>query len=272
MGILGLVGNDSVSSQPFLPDMSEMLTTVGQQIGVAIENARLYDELRQKDEVRTQLLERVISVQEEERKRIARELHDETSQALTSLLVRLQVLEQAKSVPEAQAQLGDLRSEVARVLDGVHDLALELRPSVLDDLGLVAALRRYFREYEAKFEQRVDFQILGLARERLPSDVEIAVYRIVQEALLNIARHAHAEDVSVLLERRGLVLAVVVEDDGQGFEAAEVMGSGRQKENLGLYGMQERASLLGGSVSIESSPGVGTAIIVQIPLRPADDS
>jgi len=270
LGILGLIGNGSASAQPLLPDMSEMLTTVGQQIGVAIENARLYDELRQKDEVRTQLLERVISVQEEERKRIARELHDETSQALTSLLVRLQVLEQAKSVPEAQAHLGDLRSEVARALDGVHDLALELRPSVLDDLGLVAALRRYFRDYEAKFAQRVDFQVLGLARERLPSDVEIAVYRIVQEALLNVARHARAQDVSVLLERRGSILAIVIEDDGQGFDAAEIMGSGRQKENLGLYGMQERASLLGGTVSIESSLGVGTAIIVQIPLERKD--
>ena len=149
----------------------------------------------------------------------------------------------------------------------MHDLALELRPSVLDDLGLVAALRRYCRDYETKSRLPVDFQAVGLGSHRLPSHVETALYRIVQEALINVARHAQARHVSLLLEKRGPSVIVVVEDDGQGFDVAQVMGSRVRSRNLGLHGMRERASLLGGMLTIESGSDTGTAIFVEIPME-----
>jgi len=272
LGVMSLTDSASNHVQEFTQDTLEMLTIIGQQIGIAVENARLYEELRQKEALRKQLLQRVIAVQEEERKHIARELHDETSQALTSLIVRLQVLEQAGSLAEVQAYLEGLRTETAKTLAKVHDLALELRPRVLDDLGLVAALRHYFRDYESKFRLPVDFQVLGISSQRLPPQLETALYRMVQEALINVARHAQAQSVSVLLEKRGPSVVVTVEDDGRGFDVAQTMGSHLQKSNLGLYGMQERASLLGGTVTIESSPGTGTTVFVEIPLESGNNS
>lgn len=267
LGIMCVVGDDLGHREDLDGNALGMLTAIGQQIGMAIENASLYKELRQKGMLLRQLLDRVINAQEEERKRIARELHDETSQALTSLMVQLKVLEEVDSLAGAQAQMRDLRVAVAKTLKEVHDLALELRPSALDDLGLLAALQNYLRGYEHKFRLAVDFQVLGLGSQRLSPQVETALYRIVQEALTNVARHAQAQNVSVLLERRGPSVVAIVEDDGRGFDVARVMGSCPQEKNLGLYGMQERASLLGGTMTIESTPGVGTAVFVEIPLE-----
>jgi signal transduction histidine kinase len=242
-----------------------MLLAIGHQIGIAIENTRLYEELRQEEMLRRHLLERVMAVQEEERKRIALELHDQTGQPLTSLIITLGVLAEVTSMREVKAHVQDLRSLASRILQDVHDLALELRPSVLDDLGLLAALRHLHKEYQDRFRLPVDFQVLGLDGERLPSEVEIALYRIVQEALTNIARHAEAQSISVLLERRGALLKLIVEDDGHGFDVTSTM-SAHSRKRLGLYGMRERASLLGGTLTIESSSESGTAVFVEIPL------
>jgi signal transduction histidine kinase len=230
---------------------------------------RVQSELKRKEAMRLQLLDRLIAAQEEERKRVARELHDETSQALTSLMVGLKVLETAPLSEEAKAQIGELRQLAARTLDEVHRLALELRPSVLDDWGLVVALRRHVEEFAAKTALDVDHQIIGLDQERLPPRVETALYRIVQEALTNVARHARAQRVSLVLKcLRGSVLAII-EDDGAGFDVEKVMGSSEHEEWLGLFGMQERAALLGGALTVESSPGTGTTVFVEIPLAEA---
>jgi signal transduction histidine kinase len=250
----------------YTDDARDMLTAAGRQIGVAIENASLYEELRRTEMLRRQLMERGIELQEEERRRIARELHDQTSQRLTSVLMTLSVLGEAQSLEEAAVQAGELRSAVAQTLEEVHDLALRLRPRLLDDLGLVAALRHDLGEFRDRYHIPVDLQVVGLEDGRLPSRIETALYRIVQQALVNVARHAHAQSVGVLLEDRGSLVVLVVEDDGVGFDVDEVMGSHVLQSNLGLYGMRERAALLGGRLTIESTPGGGTSVFVEIPL------
>ncbi|MFQ5942493.1 MAG: HAMP domain-containing protein [Anaerolineales bacterium] len=213
------------------------------------------------DRLRAQLLEGVISAQEDERKRIARELHDETGQALTTLMLGLRTLMEAWSEPVAKAQAAELRSVAARTLDDVHNLARELRPSVLDDLGLAAALERYVSEYELRSHLPVDLAIRGLRSRRLPAAVEIALYRIVQEGLTNIARHAEANSASVLIEMHNGSIRAIIEDDGRGFDPKRVLAS---TERFGLYGMQERIQLLGGTFTIESRPGRGTSLYVKI--------
>lgn len=215
----------------------------------------------EREQLRSQLLEKVITAQEEERRRIARELHDETGQALTSLMVRLQMVNQQCPLPDIQAQLDELRELVAQTLDEVHNLSVELRPSVLDDLGLEAALSRYVHDYQHRYPLEVDLVVIGLEN-RLPPPVETAVYRIIQESLTNIARHAHAATASILVENRNNRLRAIIEDDGAGFDWETVTSNGR----LGLYGMRERAELLNGTLTIESEPGQGTSIFVEVPL------
>ena len=273
LGVMSLAGGASSDMWMFTEDSLDMLTAIGRQIGIAVENASLYEELRQKEVLRRQLLERSITLQEEERKRIARELHDQTGQRLTSIIMTLGVLEEVVSTPEARAHVHDLRNTVAQILKEVRDLALHLRPAVLDDLGLLAALRHYLKGYQNRFRLLVDFHVLGLDGKRLPPEVETALFRIAQEALTNVARHAQAHSVTVLLEDRGASAMLIVEDDGRGFDVARVMDSRPHEGNLGLYGMRERASLLGGTLTVESTPGRGTTVFVRIPLegREGDD-
>jgi signal transduction histidine kinase len=266
LGVMSLVGDVS-SDAPVLADgVPEMLTAVGRQIGMAVENASLYQELQQEELLRRKLLERLFTVQEEERKRIALELHDQTGQPLTSLIMTLGMFADTQSVDEVRMRAQALRDTAAQVLKEVHDLALELRPSVLDDLGLLAALRHHHKEYQDRFHIPVDFEMVGMDNGRLPAEVETALYRIVQEALTNVARHAQAQNISVLLEHRGSSVMLIVEDDGRGFDVAGVMDSYALEERLGLYGMRERASLLDGMLTIESTPEVGTTVFVEIPL------
>ncbi len=217
----------------------------------------------ERDRLRAQLLEQVMAAQEEERRRIARELHDETGQAITTLLVGLRALMEECSLPAVQNQAEELRAVAAGTLEGVRNLALELRPSVLDDMGLAAALERYVSEYRLRHRLDVDIAVRGLKEGRLPAPVETALYRIVQESLTNIARHARASTVSILLEQSPGSVRVIVEDNGCGFDPQAVQS---ETSHLGLYGMQERAGLLGGTLTIESTPGLGSSIFVEVPL------
>lgn len=263
LGVLNVAAGDA---QVFGSDELNLLAAIGHQVGAALENAKLWDTLREKERVRGQLLDKVIGVQEEERKRIARELHDETGQSLTSLLVGLKMVEEAPTLPDAQTHARLVKSLAGDVLDDVRALARELRPSVLDDLGLVAALDRYAREYAHRFNVAVDFQVVGLEERRLPPQYEIALYRIVQEALTNIAKYASAQNVSVLLEHRADSIIAIVEDDGCGFDAEKGLRERSDRQQLGLLGMKERAELLGGNLIIESKVGEGTTVFVQLPL------
>jgi len=223
------------------------------------------EELQRKEDLRRQLLRKVMTIQEDERRRIARELHDETGQALTSLLVGLKVIERAPTLEQACLLSANLRQVVGETIDSVRNLALELRPSMLDDLGLVPALARYVQSCPSRFGLQADFAAPGMEELRLPPEVETTLYRIAQEALTNVARHAKATHASVLLERRQGAVVMVIEDNGQGFDVTKALSAARQQERFGLYGMAERAALSGCRLEVESKPGVGTTISVEVP-------
>jgi signal transduction histidine kinase len=206
-------------------------------------------------------LRRVVEAQELERRRLARELHDETGQALTSILLGLKALEERTDDPDSRAATEDLRELVVSTLQDVRRLAVELRPSALDDFGLVAALERLAASFAEQTGIAVDFQT-ALADERLPAEVETALYRIVQESLTNVVKHAKARRVSILLARKNGAVKAVVEDDGRGFDPAQEPDDG-----FGLLGMRERLALLGGRLEVESGRDAGTTIAAEVPVR-----
>ena len=205
-------------------------------------------------------LRRVFEAQELERRRLALELHDETGQALTSVLLGLRAVEEAKTEEELRESAAALRELVVGTLQDVRQLAVELRPKVLDDFGLEPALERLGQGFSEQTGIAVELEA-RLPRGRLSSEVETALYRIVQESLTNIVKHARAGRVSIVLTRKNGSVTAVIEDDGRGFEPAESSGDG-----LGLVGMRERVALLGGRLEIESAPGAGTTIVVEVPL------
>ena len=204
-------------------------------------------------------LRRVVEAQELERRRLARELHDQTGQELTSVLLGLKAVEEAKTDAERARALAAVRGQVVETLHDVRRLAVELRPKALDDFGLVAALERLRDTFSEQTGIRVDLE--SQIDDRLPSDVETALYRIVQEALTNIIKHAQATSVSIVLARTRRSVTAVIEDDGRGFDP-----DGRG-EGLGLLGMGERLALLGGKLKLESSPGAGSTIVAEVPLQ-----
>jgi signal transduction histidine kinase len=206
-------------------------------------------------------LRRVVSAQELERRRLARELHDETGQALTSILLSLRTVEEAEDEHELRAAVGEVRELVRSTLQDVRQLAVELRPKVLDDFGLVAALERLTQSFGEQTGMSVHFQQTWPTSDRLPAEIETALYRIVQESLTNIVKHARATSVSVVLTRKDDSVSVVVEDDGVGFEPHRA-----REDGIGLVGMQERVALLGGRLAIESRPGAGTTFVAEVPL------
>lgn len=210
------------------------------------------------------LSQQVLAAQEEERQRIARELHDETAQSLTSLLIGLRMIEKASTPQELAARVADLRGQTGRTLEVVRKMALDLRPSALDDLGLAAALQWYTDDLARRTQIEVAFRSTGL-EDRLPDDVEIVVYRIVQEALTNVVKHANARRVAVSVARDDRFVVASVVDDGCGFNVDSIRGS--RERGLGLFGMQERASLVGGMFQITSQPGQGTRVAITIPLE-----
>ncbi|HYX77566.1 MAG TPA: GAF domain-containing protein [Gaiellaceae bacterium] len=205
------------------------------------------------ERVQREALRRIVAAQELERQRLARELHDETGQALTSILLGLKQLEGADA-----ADVQHLRELVVATLQDVRRLAVELRPKVLDDFGLVPALERLTDGFAEHSGITVDLEASALA-ERPPMEVETAIFRIVQEALTNVAKHARAGRVSVLVTRTDGKIKAVIEDDGTGFEPAQTDGG------VGLIGMRERIELLDGTLTVESSASSGTTIAAEVP-------
>jgi two-component system, NarL family, sensor histidine kinase UhpB len=219
-------------------------------------------------EHRQAVASQVIRAMEEERKRIARELHDETSQSLTTIMVNLDVIEKQLADPgEELAGRVRLTKEIAqRTLDETRRLMFDLRPSVLDDLGLVPALRWFVNQRVVPRGLQVEFQASGLDQ-RLPDELETALFRIIQEAVTNTVKHAKAKRVSITLQREPGAIHAVVQDDGHGFHPVHVVSKSDKDRGLGLFGMQERAALVGGTVHIDSGPGRGTTVSVSVPDR-----
>jgi len=231
--------------------------------------------IRDKTEQAERLAAQVIGAQEEERRRVARELHDEAGQALTALIIGLE--RGLASMPETYApnlpvqprqMVSELRDLAAATLDEVRKLALELRPAVLDDLGLVAALRQFLRTTEERTGLGTHLSLIGWdeASERLQPEVETALFRIAQEAVTNAVRHAYAETVQLRLRRTADSLALDVRDDGIGMQSMESWAAG---QHLGIFGMRERARLLGGELYISTVSPRGTLVQATIPLASA---
>jgi signal transduction histidine kinase len=204
-------------------------------------------------------LQRAIMAQETERRRVALELHDETGQELTSILLGLRAVEDAATPEERAGALADVRALAVQTLQNVRRLAVELRPKALDDFGLVPALERLAESFGERTGMRVDLHALQLDA-RLPEAIETTLYRVVQEALTNVVKHAQAEHVSIILARKGDSATAVIEDDGRGFDPSLVNGG------IGLAGMRERLALIGGRLEVESGVGSGTTIVAEAPL------
>jgi signal transduction histidine kinase len=223
---------------------------------------------KRSEELRTALLRKIVRTQEDERKRIAREIHDHIGQQMTGLQLKLQLLlDKYEKDSELTDEITQVKSIADRIDSEVDFLAWELRPSVLDDLGLPAAINKFVREWSTHFSIPAEFHQIGLDGKHLLPEIEINLYRIGQEALNNIAKHAKASNVSVLLKKRDHDVSLIIEDDGIGFEPREKAIITGDDRGMGLLGMKERAELVGGSIEIESSSGNGTTIYVRVPAQ-----
>jgi signal transduction histidine kinase len=270
--VLGVMTIASHTLRRFTPQDVQLLSSISNQIAVAIENAMLYERLQLKQEKRGELLHLVISTQEEERRRIARELHDETSQALTILAVKLETA--ARSLPPSadteKARLKEIQSIAIRTIDEIHKVIHELRPTLLDDLGLVPAVKYHAENYLEAAGVRANVETTGEER-RPPPEIEIGLFRIIQEAITNIVRHAQAQSARIILEFEDTSISACLADDGKGFDLTEVAKANDRRRGLGLLSMKERVEHLGGILKIKSTPGEGTNIDIKIPVKWQED-
>lgn len=238
-------------------EIGSLSVAFNQMVGDLAENRST---IADTEAARTRLLDKLITAQEEERKRIARELHDTVGQSLSSIMVGIAVMAKL-SGQEAEAKSEELRILAGETLTQVRELSRELRPSALDDLGLKAALDRYAEDFAIRYPG-IAIDIHVELSERLPSSMETALYRIIQEAMTNTARHSDASTVSILVVQRRRSLRAIIEDDGSGFDLDTVR---RSQTSVGIHAMQERTELLGGQFNIESGPD-GTTVYIEVKL------
>ncbi|MBI1879779.1 MAG: GAF domain-containing sensor histidine kinase [Chloroflexi bacterium] len=252
----------------FTEDKVALCQALASQAAIAIENARLFAELETQRETLRYISARLVNAQEEERRRLSRELHDEFGQALTALKINLDVARRilpANAPPKLRHNLDEANRLTTQTQERARSLSLALHPPILDDLGLVSALRWELDCYEQRTDQTIFFEA-DLGDLVLSPQLEITVYRIVSEALTNVARHALARHVRVCLKVDGQHLEASVEDDGVGFDAAAWFNSPVERRSLGLISMRERAQLLGGQFQVTSKIGQGTKVWVRFPL------
>ncbi len=260
---IGMLALAQTTPDSFYEERIQLAEAIVAQASVAIQNAWLFEQVRAGHERLQLLSRRLVEVQESERRYIARELHDEASQALTALMFGLRLLEQEVDQPELiLARVTELKRLTDQVLEELHRLAIDLRPTSLDYLGLLSALELLVNDVGKRYALKAQFKAVRFSQEdRLPDYVETSLYRIVQEALTNVVRHSNANQVDVILEMRDGKVVIMVEDDGVGFDTASIQKQG----HLGLLGIQERAQMLAGVIQIESKPGGGTTLVVEVP-------
>ena len=237
---------------------------------LAESNTALVEEINEREiaeKERIELLSRLVSSQEMERRRIARDLHDQMGQRLTALRLKIESLQDLSPDSEDfRPRLKRLQEIAERIDSDVSFLAWELRPTILDDLGLLDAVKAFADEWSRHNDMTADFHSAGLPKDRLDREVETHLYRITQEALNNVVKHANAEHVTVQLEGREQNVILIIEDDGAGFDTTSKRDTSESGSGLGLVGMRERALLIGGEIEIESAPGKGTTIYVRVPF------
>lgn len=232
-------------------------------IGVALD----ITERKEAEQLRYHVLSRIVAAQEEERRRVSRELHDQMGQNLAALIVGLEGLKaNVAAAPAALDHLRELQELANRLSQEVHSLAWELRPPALDDLGLHAALERYVEQWSERSGVIIDWHANGFTARRLPSEVETTLYRVIQEALTNVLKHAQANRVSLILRIAADHVLAIVEDNGKGFDAEFTMRALDLHHKLGLVGMRERVLLVNGTLNVESVPEHGTTVYVRIPV------
>ena len=268
--VLGVLNVASQMPRRFGKDDLHLLHSIGDQVGVAVEQAKLYERLAKGRERYRQLARQTLMAQEEARRRLARELHDETSQSLSGLSLSLQAL-----VEMAEASSSDDEDFILR-LKKAHTLAVniaievnriirELRPTLLDTLGLVPAIKQYAETSLGNVGIKPFVETKGNIT-CLPAELEVGLFRFAQGAIGNIARHSQATTAAILIECRGEDLAIRISDDGKGFEVSQITGIEASGRGRGLFSMKERIALLGGSCKVKSTPGEGTTVTAMVPL------
>jgi signal transduction histidine kinase len=246
--------------RPFTTHDIALLEIIGNVVGSSLSNAQLLIDLRYKEAELRRALHRAVELQEDERKRLARELHDEVGQALTSILIRLKTLQESGKDEMLSERLDDLRSLTAQTIEELRRLAMDLRPSALDNLGIVPALRWYTQQCAER--SGLSIQFVGPEKtERLPAGMELTLYRVAQEGITNAIRHGKAQKIEVAFEQGVRVIRLTVTDNGKGFNQAGT------NPGLGLVGIRERVELLDGNFSLKTVSGSGTQLLVEIPLK-----
>jgi two-component system sensor histidine kinase UhpB len=227
--------------------------------------------LEDKMRLERKYLSQIIDAQENERKRISRELHDEIGQALTAIKFNLDMIDRdlPQTPPSVRRRLGEAKSLSNQIITAMRQLSTELRPTLLDELGLIPTLRWYIQNFSNRLNIYSHFQAIGFEK-KLPPQIETAFYRIVQEALNNTAKHAGANRIEISFEQRNSRISVSITDNGKGFDLEKVLHPESPERGFGLVGMQERVSLLGGTIEIQSRPGFGTYIHIEVPYQNGD--
>ena len=268
--VLGVMNVTSYVPHRFTKEDVHLLHSIGDQLGIAIEQAGLYEKLRRGKERYQELARQVLMAQEEERRRIARELHDETSQTLSGLALSLQALvEMAEMIgirdDEFNARLKKAQSLAVQISSEVSRLIADLRPTLLSTLGLVPAIRQYGETNLTPLGVNFSLEVEGIGKS-LPSEVEVELFRWAQGVIGNIMQHSQARNATISLKREGNELVIRIRDDGKGFDVSQLTGIEEGGRGAGLFSIKERIRLLGGSCSIQSQPGQGTAVTGRVPM------
>jgi signal transduction histidine kinase len=271
--VLGVINVASHTPHHFTGSDLHLLHSIGDQLGVAIEQARLYARLKKARERYRKLTRQILVAQEDERKRLARELHDETSQALSGLTLQLQALVDMAQMSgrdtELITRLRKVQSLAVQVHSEIRRLMADLRPSLLDTLGLVPAIRQYADTRLRTLGIHVSVESRGTERHLSP-EIETALFRVAQGSIGNIIQHSKAKSAFIALEYRDSELVLNITDDGQGFDVAQITDVEESGRGRGLFSMRERVMLLGGTASVESRIGEGTTVWARVPTSHGD--